>query len=106
MEKATFVRKACNLKDLRQCIKQYKMKEDLFIIEKVIELDKHEYDSLIKDFFKDRHWITDNIENMWREEEVWHCIIAKCKGEKVGLLIESEGYDYARYTAEIEVADE
>ena len=33
------------------------------------------------------------------ENEVWHCIAVTSKKANYRILVESEGYDYARYTA-------
>jgi hypothetical protein len=42
---------------------------------------------------------------MYMEEGVWHCILVKGKTSDIGLLIESEGYDYARYTGVIKLSE-
>jgi len=43
------------------------------------------------------------IENLMRMDEhgIWHCIKVTARGSKVSVLVNSEGYDYARYTAVI-----
>jgi len=101
MEKAVFIRKACDLGDLRRMAEKYDKKAEPYVIEKTVKLSKNEFDSLKCDFFMERTWITENLDKMWKDES-WHCILATSKGEKIGILIESEGYDYARYSAVIE----
>jgi hypothetical protein len=39
------------------------------------------------------------------DEGVWHCILVKSKTSDIGLLIESEGYDYARYTGVVKLSE-
>ena len=29
----------------------------------------------------------------------WHCLLVRCEGVSESILVESEGYDYARYCA-------
>lgn len=106
MQKAIFIRKALSVKDYFAKARMWQIDSESYVVEKVVKLDKNEYICLVNDFMKYRNWITENIPNMKKENGVWHCIMAKCEGEKYALLIESEGYDYARYTAVIEVENE
>ncbi len=105
MQKAKFVRKACDISDLRDSIKEYNTKAEPYVIEKVIELTKEQFEYLVNDFFAIRKWIAENVGKMWYENGTWHCILAKTKDCTTAILIESEGYDYARYTAEIELKE-
>ena len=70
-------------------------------IERIIEVTKTEYQRLSNDFFLPRPYIADHLDNMWFDdkEEYWHYIMVKTPSTKEALLVESEGFGYARYTA-------
>lgn len=70
-------------------------------IERIIEVTKTEYQRLSNDFFLPRPYIADHWDDMWfdDEEECWHCIMIRTPNAKEALLVESEGFGYARYTA-------
>jgi hypothetical protein len=103
--KAVIIRKASNVKDWKEIAGTYKCKADEVIIEKTIEVSEGEFKSLCGDFFKNREYITANLDEMYMENGIWHCILVKCAASEIGILIESEGYDYARYTAVINVSE-
>jgi hypothetical protein len=49
---------------------------------------------------EDREFIEDNISEMYLDtENVRHCLLVKAKGGRDGILVEAEGYSYARYAA-------
>lgn len=74
--------------------------EDEFVIEKVVELSDRSFSCFIHDPLNDYDFIRDNKEHMWIDEhEVWHCILVKCPGCDFGILVNSEGSNYARYSA-------
>lgn len=68
------------------------------VVEKVIELDDEEYESLCEDLMAYRDFITENKESMYVDTDgVAHCVLALGENYNDGILINSEGYDYARY---------
>lgn len=74
--------------------------QDEFIIEKAIHLSKEEFESLLKEPLKDREYIKANKEKMYEDKDgYWHCIYVVADEYDYGVLIESEGSDYPRYTA-------
>lgn len=96
---AAFMRKPARIDDLLTWDKVAKQRSK-FVIEKTIELDKAEYDRFANDLFSDRDFIKENIELMRVDKNgVKHCISVKARGENGGILVESEGYEYARYAA-------
>lgn len=103
--KAVMVRKACNVKDWQDIVNQFKLDKSQVKIEKTIEISDEEFKKLCDDFFEYRDYITENLKHMYMEEGVWHCILVKGKTSDIGLLIESEGYDYARYTGLIKLSE-
>ena len=105
LNKAIMIRKASNLKDWKEVVGMYNYKLDVVKAEKIIIVSEEEYKDLCNNFFKARDYITDNIDAMWYEDNVWHCIlVTTAKGNK-GILIESEGHNYARYTGWANVSD-
>lgn len=74
--------------------------QDEFVIEKVIRLNKAEFEDLLKGPLKDRNYVKENKDLMYEDKDGYmHCIYVVCKGFDYGILIESEGSDYPRYTA-------
>jgi hypothetical protein len=99
MAKAVFRRKAMDIDEL-------KAPTDLirggyqFVIEKVVELDQTEYDEFAANLLDHHGFIEENLEHMFVDSnDVWHAILVKAKGASDGILVESEGYTYARYAA-------
>jgi hypothetical protein len=69
-------------------------------IEKIIELPRDEFLSLLRNPLKDRDFISENNYFMRMDKEgVYHCLLALGEEYDDGILIESEGYDYARKCA-------
>jgi hypothetical protein len=73
---------------------------DEFVIEKTIVLDKDLFDRFILDPLHDQDFIKDNLDLMYCDKEnVFHCIFVTSEEHDFGILVESEGYQYARYAA-------
>ena len=74
--------------------------QDEFIIEKVVKLSKEEFEDLLKNPLNDRSYVRDNKSLMFEDKDgYWHCIYVVAEEYDYGILIESEGSDYPRYTA-------
>lgn len=96
---AAFMRKPGRLEDLITWDKVAKQRSR-FAIEKTIELEKEEFERFANDLFTDQDFIKDNAQLMYTDKNgVKHCILVKARGETDGILVESEGYEYARYAA-------
>ena len=98
--KVPIVRKACNAEDWKEQVKKWNTQPSEVIIENVITITQKEFDSLCKDFFKDRNYITENLEKMYYDDEkkIWHCILVITEDSNFYIGIQSEGYSYARYS--------
>ena len=99
MKKALFVRKAANLEDLKAGIGggQY---ETEFVVGKIIKLTPEQYKEFSENLLDDYSFIAENIALMYVGiNHDWHCILVKEQGSSTGILVESEGYAYARYAA-------
>jgi hypothetical protein len=89
--KTNFIRKATSDELIPQ---------DEFVIEKTIVINKDLFNCFIKDPLQDYDFITENLEHMFCDKnEVFHCIFVTTDEHDFGILVESEGYHYARYTA-------
>ena len=89
--KVNFIRKAMNYELIPQ---------DEFVIEKEIILSKSEFDKFINRPLDDYDFIKENLELMYCDkDDVFHCIFVTSNEHDFGILVESEGYHYARYTA-------
>lgn len=69
------------------------------VVEKVVELKKKYFKDFCNDFLKRRLFITNNRELMRLKDGVVHCIRVTTKDSEFDVLVNSEGYNYARYTA-------
>ena len=73
---------------------------DEFVIEKTIVIDKNLFECFIKNPLEDYEFISENIRHMYcDQDEVFHCIFVTSDSHDFGILVESEGYHYARFAA-------
>ena len=72
------------------------------MIEKEIVLEAKQFDRFIKNPCDDYDFIKEHISLMRCDQKgVYHCIFVTSENHSFGVLIESEGYYYARYAAYI-----
>ena len=91
---------------IRKPERQDLIPQDEFIIEKEIVLDKKDFDKFLNHPLDDYDFIKENVELMYCDKEnVYHCIFVTSNEDDFGILIESEGYHYARYAAFISKAE-
>lgn len=69
------------------------------VIEYVKKLSDKDFRSLMNSLLSDRSFIADNVELMYESKGVRHCILALNEQNGDGILIDSSGSNYARYTA-------
>jgi hypothetical protein len=71
-------------------------------IEKIIEVSRSEFAELYRAPLKDYGFIKENKEGLTCDENgVSHCLLVLGEGNDDGVLLCSEGYDYARYSTHI-----
>lgn len=72
-----------------------------FQVTKVIELPTKQYCRYVEELLRDVDFISRNQAYMGRDEKTGRnsCLLVTCKDMKSGLLINSEGFSYARYSA-------
>ena len=69
-------------------------------VEKIIELPFQEFLSLLHNLLKDRDYISENSYFMKMDKNgIYHCLLALGEDCDDGILIEAEGYNYARKSA-------
>ena len=98
--KALFGRKICDLEELKQLTHQSikdGQKGQLYIITREVILKDADFREFAQDFFKDQHWISHEDGGVSHEGEI-RClrVVNIDTGERV--LVNTEGYDYPRYT--------
>lgn len=70
------------------------------VIEKIVELPEAEYKYFKSAPLRDMPFIAENTDLMHRDENgVFHCLLVLGEGSSDGVLIEAEGYNYARYSS-------
>ena len=72
-----------------------------FQITKVIELPKEQYRRYMNELLRDVSFISRNVSDMGFDgkTETFLCLFVTCRDVNTGLLIEADGFDYARYAA-------
>lgn len=69
-------------------------------IEDVVELSNAEYHYFRCRLLNNYDFIAENVDKMYNDDEgVCHCLLVLGEGENDGILVESEGSHYARYSA-------
>lgn len=70
------------------------------VIEKIVELPEAEYKYFKTAPLRDMPFISENIDLMHRDKNgVFHCLLVLGEESSDGVLIEAEGYNYARYSS-------
>lgn len=75
------------------------IRSDPCIIEDIVELDGTAYAQFRSNLLQDYDFIGDRKDLMRKNDSGWHCLLVLGKGQNDGVLVESEGYSYARYSA-------
>ena len=96
---ASFYRKAASVRDLND--KAPFPEKARFQITKVIELPTGQYRRYMNELWRDVTFISRNESNMRYDEksETFLCLFVTCRDAVNGLLVEADGFDYARYAA-------
>lgn len=81
--------------------KETNIQSDPCIIEDIVELDENTYVQFRCSLLQDFDFIGDRKDLMHKNDSGWHCLLVLGKGQNDGILVESEGYSYARYSAHL-----
>lgn len=69
-------------------------------IEAVTELDREQFFTFRNHMVSDYDFIHEHLDYMYQDRDgISHCLLVLGEGEEDGILVESEGSDYARYSA-------
>ena len=103
--KAIFISKAATLEEVRKELERATTQEACKVIA-TKKLSETEWTELTESLLSDRDWISEfnrkikeNPRTNWSKR---NCIKVTCEGKSESLLIDPQGYDYARYTAIVE----
>lgn len=69
------------------------------VVEKIVELSAVQFAAFLNAPLKDWTFIAENVTLMRHDGERDHCLLILEQGKDDGLLVQSEGYAYARYAA-------
>ena len=73
---------------------------DEFVIEKIIIIEKNLFTCFINNPLDEYEFIRENTKLMYCDAcEVFHCLFITSDSHDFGILVESDGYHYARYAA-------
>jgi len=76
------------------------------VVDKVVRLSEKDFISFSKGLTKDWGFILDNqIDTIVDKEGKYHCLLVLGEGQRDGILVNSEGFNYARYSAFIPNAE-
>ncbi|MDY0373682.1 MAG: hypothetical protein RBQ86_06155 [Candidatus Izemoplasmatales bacterium] len=86
----------------RKAFKEQIVPQDDFVIEKVVEIPIKQFNKFLDDMLGDYNFIKEHKDLMHTDNNnVWHAILVTAKEVDFGILVQSEGYSYARYSAYI-----
>jgi len=89
--KVNFIRKATNYELIPQ---------DEFVIEKIITIKPRLFDTFINEPLDDYKFIDEYKDLMWIDvNDIYHCIFVISNEHDFGILVQSDGYGYARFSA-------
>ncbi len=70
------------------------------VVEKTVELPAEQFDYFSENLLNDYDFILENTDCMYQEQNgINHCLLVLGEGRDDGILVESEGSAYARYSA-------
>ena len=79
--------------------KEPRVKAEECVIEKVIRLSAGEYAAFTQAMLCDYDFITESAGLMGAWDGAWHCLLVTGEGMEEGVLVQSEGASYARYSS-------
>lgn len=94
-----FCRKAETLEEVQR--RSANNPPQAFQVERTILLTTADYMQFVANLMQDHYILFANTDKMWYEPETkcWHCVLVTSPDAPEGILVESEGFAYARYTA-------
>ena len=90
--------KANRLQDLQNKTKDKPVRIEVV---KVVELTEKQFRHFSTHLLDDMPFIIENRNLMREVDGVYHCLFVCAKNHRGGILVESDGYYYARYAADV-----
>lgn len=73
-----------------------------FVIEKTVRIPDEDFEKMLCRPMDGQPFIAENMDLMYQDDaDVYHCILVTGEDRTDGILVESEGYGYARYASYI-----
>lgn len=73
-----------------------------FVIEKTVRIPDEDFEKMLRRPMDGQPFIAENMDLMYQDDaDVYHCILVTGEDRTDGILVESEGYGYARYASYI-----
>lgn len=103
-QQARFIHKPKQLNDLiGEGLERFvEQRQTSFQIERVVVLQDGQYQQFKETgLYHEYIFLFENADKMWFDpgELCWHCLLIKGEHSKDGVLVDAEGYSYARYAA-------
>ncbi len=103
-EQAAFYHRPRHIGDIagQDSLNSVPERETSFRVEQVVILADEQYRQFKENgFMDDQSFLFDYSGKMWLDpgELCWHCVLVKGETSKDGVLVDAEGYSYARYAA-------
>jgi len=101
---AYFLRDARRIDELEK-LREEKVRQRIsakqYIVEKVIELSKIDFENFSTDLLAERQFITDNLNLMFVDDDkTWHCLyVVQIGSGNSGILVQSKKCEFPKYTA-------
>ncbi|MBS5149646.1 MAG: hypothetical protein KHY76_01425 [Butyricicoccus pullicaecorum] len=71
-----------------------------FVIEKTVRIPDEDFEKMLRRPMDGQPFIAENMDLMYQDDDdVFHCILVTGTDRTDGILVESEGYGYARYAS-------
>lgn len=109
MPKTIFIRKPVNLAEVKngteECKRLFDSKGEDYYVAEELELSNQEWERVTSSLLEDRYCFHQFSErNLPKTEEGTPCMRLTTPGSEIALIVDTQGYDYARYVG-IEAAD-
>lgn len=80
--------------------KEPRIETERCVVEKTVELSKEAYEHFQNNLLCDQTFIADSVDDMYQEcNDIRHCLLVLGEGYDDGILVDSQGASYARYSA-------
>ena len=70
-------------------------------VAKIIQLTQEQYQHFCSHLLEDMPFIKANKDLSSKDQGVTHCLLVTTRNIRGGILVDCQGYDYARYVAEV-----